>query len=418
MDDEAKFREEIFRARDEGGARPRMKVVGGKDADKREPFKLHAARLPDPETIPPRRWLYGTRLIRGFVSVLVAPGGTGKSAWAIAAGLDMVTGKGFLGEHLYEPLRVAIINLDDPMDELERRVAALQIRYQIGRADLEGRLFLDDGEGRGLTVAEPGPDGLDVAYPDVEALIEQIRENGIDVVICDPFAESHSLEENSNPAMVKAAAAWRRVARTTGCAVLLVHHVRKGDVAGIDAARGAKALTDSARVGLLMTTMAEADADGFGISEDERWQYVRLDDAKRNMAPAREAVWFRLEAIPLGNEGLHRLYPRGDSVQAVVRWRPQTVWQRTPVPEIHRLLDLIEAGPNDGVRYSATKQGGSDRWCGQVLIDELGISEKQARAMIETWIKNGLLITRKYEDARQRKERAGVFVVASKRPTL
>src|SRR4029077_13110678 len=118
-----------------------------------------------------------------------------------------------------------------------------------------------------------------VAYPDEQALIEQITQNHIGVVVCDPFAESHSLEENSNPHMVKAAAAWRRVARATGCAVLLVHHVRKGDATSIDAARGAKALTDSARVGLLLTTMPTKEGEAFGVGPDDCWQYVRLDDA-------------------------------------------------------------------------------------------------------------------------------------------
>src|SRR6185369_11961445 len=90
---------------------------------------------------------------------------------------------------------------------------------------------------------------------------------------------------------------------------------------GIDAARGAKALTDSARVGLLMTTMSEAEAEQFGVSEDDRLGYVRLDDAKRNMAPASKARWFQLRSAKLGNTS-NPTYPNGDSVGAVVAWTP------------------------------------------------------------------------------------------------
>ena len=45
----------------------------------RLPLRATRARLPDPSSIPPRPWLYGTYLMRGFVSLLVSPGGVGKS---------------------------------------------------------------------------------------------------------------------------------------------------------------------------------------------------------------------------------------------------------------------------------------------------------------------------------------------------
>lgn len=47
------------------------------------PLAADPATLPAPATIPPREWLYGSRLIRRFVSVLAAPGGVGKSALAL-----------------------------------------------------------------------------------------------------------------------------------------------------------------------------------------------------------------------------------------------------------------------------------------------------------------------------------------------
>ena len=102
--------------------------------------------------------------------------------------------------------------------------------------------------------------------------------------------------------MVRASKAWRTVARATNCAILLVHHVRKGQVLDIDAARGAKALTDSARVGLLLSPMSEEDAKEIGIEKDGRFQYVRLDNAKVNLSPrASKASWFQLQQVSLGN---------------------------------------------------------------------------------------------------------------------
>ena len=79
--------------------------------------------------------------------------------------------RSFLFDRIFAAVNVAYINLDDPMDELERRVAAVMIAHKIGREDLEGRLFLEDCDGHGLTLAAPARDenGFYVANPDEEA---------------------------------------------------------------------------------------------------------------------------------------------------------------------------------------------------------------------------------------------------------
>ena len=300
---------------------PRLMILeGGKPESKTTgPLKLLPARLPDPATIRPRPWLYGTQLLRGFVTVLVAPGGTGKSTYAMVVAAALASGRKLLGEHVFACVRTAILNLEDPMDEMERRLAAIMLRYELSRDDLEGRIFLHSGEDRAVIMAQLGDDGFSVVHPDEEALTKEIRTNGIGLLIVDPYAESHTLEENNNPQMIQAAAAWRRIARATNCAVLLIHHVRKGAVMDIESARGAKGLTDSARVGLLLSTMGEDDAGALNIPVAERSRYVRLDDAKSNMAPkATKARWFRLEKEELGNGTPD--YPNGDKVATMVPW--------------------------------------------------------------------------------------------------
>jgi hypothetical protein len=380
---------------------------------------LRPARMPDPQTIPPRQWLYGTQLIRGFVSVLVAPGGTGKSAYAMTVATAVASRRAFLSDHIFSDTHVAVINLDDPMDELERRLAAIMLAHSIHRADLDGRLFLEDCDGHGLTLAAPAKDGngFYVANPDEKALTDLIREHNVGLVVCDPFAESHTLEENSNPQMVAAAAVWRRIARATNCAVLLVHHVRKGDVSSIDAARGAKALTDSARVGLLMTTMSAQEADEFGIQDEDRLSYVRLDDAKRNMALAAKARWFHLRPVRLGNT-FDPTYPHGDSVGAIVPWLPpDNELDTAPNNELNTVLDAIKAGPEPGVLYTRSRRGDSNRWCGQLLCDAFQVQEKQAAKMVSAWFRSGLLFETQYYHPRWRRPTKGVSVSDTQRPT-
>lgn len=384
--------------------------------DVRGPLLFQPAAMPDPSTIPPREWLYGTQLLRGFVTVLVSPGGTGKSAYAMAAAVDIACGMGFLGIHIHGRTPTIVLNLEDPMVELNRRLAGIMLRHGIERYQLEDFFFLHSGDDRQVTIAQHAADGFTVLYPDEEAITEQIQEHHIGLLVVDPYAESHDLQENSNPDMVKAAAAWRRIARATNCAILLVHHVRKGIIDSIDAARGAKALTDSARAGLIMAAMSAEEAEQFGINEEDRQRYVRLDDAKMNLAPkAGKAKWFRLEqvALPNGTED----YPNGDNVAAITPWAPPDAMAAMPTTQLNEALDII-AEPPAGWLYAPHKRGrDNQRWAGQVLVD-LGMTEAQAQEMIKAWLKTGLLYPDTYRDDAQRKMRTGVRVDATKRPSL
>lgn len=390
-----------------------LKVVA--DVDPRELF-FKAARLPDPTTIPPREWLYGTQLLRGFVSVLVAPGGVGKTAYAMGIALALCSGRQIFNERVFQRCNVAVLNLEDPMDELERRLAALMLHHQMGRSEIEGHYFLYSADDRRVTIAMLSDDGSEVVHPDEAAIIREIIAHQIGLLVVDPFAESHSLDENSNPQMIRAAAAWRRIARITGCAILLIHHVRKGIVTDIDSSRGAKALTDSARVGLLMAPMTVEEAQEFDVRDEDRTGYVRVDDAKANMSKkAGVARWFQLETIELKNETV--AYPAGDRVAAIARWNPPSVMGELTVLQCNEALDDIEKGPREGVRYTthATAKA-NKRWAGQVLIDHFGVSEKRAGIIVLTWIKSGVLEAREYPDGEQRKDRSGLFLVAAKRP--
>lgn len=404
------------------GERPRrrqFRVVGDGEKAETGPLLLRPARLPDPRTISPRQWLYGTQLLRGFVTVLVAPGGTGKTAYAMVVAAALATGIKLLNEHIFERVNVAVVNLEDPMDELDRRLAAIMIRHNLSNADLADRYFMHSGEERGIVMASLDEDGFSVVHPDEDALTKEILVHNIGLLVVDPYAESHSLEENNNPQMVKAAAAWRRVARATGCAVLLVHHVRKaaGGEKGmtIDSARGAKALTDSARVGLLMSSMQAEDAERLGISESERTQFVRLDDAKSNMAPrAERARWFKLDQVSLEN-GIG-IYPKGDRVAAIIPWEPPKDFDHVSIVDANQVLDHIEAGLPGGHRYTDTRRGGGKRWAGRILIDLLGLSEAEATGVLKTWLKNEVLFLEDTWDQEQRRSQPGLRVNAAKRP--
>ena len=99
----------------------------------------------EPDQIQAREWVYGRHLIRKFVSVTVAPGGVGKSSLTLTEALSMATGKPLLGQHIAKPLRVWLWNLEDPMEELTRRIQAACQRYGLTPQDIGNRLYIDSG---------------------------------------------------------------------------------------------------------------------------------------------------------------------------------------------------------------------------------------------------------------------------------
>ena len=80
----------------------------------------------DEAAIPPRGWLLGNAMCRGFISGNVAQGGVGKTALAIARALALATGRPLTGEHVFQRCRVLVVSLEDDIDELRRRVRAAE----------------------------------------------------------------------------------------------------------------------------------------------------------------------------------------------------------------------------------------------------------------------------------------------------
>jgi AAA domain len=338
-----------------------------------QPFALQRLSIVDEHKIPHRQWIYGTHLIRGYVTLLIAPGGAGKSSLILAIILSVAIGRPLLGVKVHQQCHTAVLNLEDPADEIDRRITALSLRYGISNADVDGRVFVSPA-GRTVTIAAQSSDGFSVVHPDERIIIERVRDEHIGVLAVDPFAESHTLEENSNPAMVQASAAWRRVARLGNCSVLLAHHVRKGLIDSIEAARGAKALTDSARVGLLLSTMTEADAEQLGVPVETRLQYARLDDAKANLAPrSARASWFHLDTVTLDNAAPP--YPTGDQVVVIRDWKPTSVWDSVSDLDVNRALDRIASGLPGGMLYTDNRRAGGERWAGAVLVEMFDLTE-------------------------------------------
>lgn len=120
--------------------------------------------------------------LKGFVSVLASPGGVGKTSLQVVEALAIASGRPLLGEDVRERTNVWIINLEDPMEEMQLRVAAAMRAYGVTKKEIEGRLFVDAGRDFQLLFATQGAHGITLNTELTELMINKIRENDIGMV--------------------------------------------------------------------------------------------------------------------------------------------------------------------------------------------------------------------------------------------
>lgn len=376
-------------------------------------FDTTPITLDELQGLTPRQWLYGRKLIRGFSSVVVSPGGGAKSTWAAGAVVDMASGMRTLHDDPHGPLKCWIYNLEDPREETLRKLAAIYYHRGLSSHTAQN-IIVSSGRDRPLIVAREAERGVFVADPDVDLLIEAMVAARVDVLIVDPAVRAHNLPENDNKAIDLMMDQFARIAHEANAAVMLIHHTRKGFVGGeMDSMRGASSMGSAARVALTLQVMAPEEAKAMNIPEAERKFYIRVDNAKQNLAPpSQSAEWLRLvsENIRNANED----YPDGDDVGVITKWTPPDPWSDVG-PVTVEIIERIKRGFVDEhgncEPWGAKKQSG-DRYIANAVLASFpngDKSEKQCDQIVGYWIGKGILEERKYKNAKGN-ERVGIFV--------
>lgn len=369
----------------------------------------------NPGSIPLRPWLYGRQLLRGSLSLVVAPGATGKTALLVGSTLAMAVGKSLLGTPVWDgPKRVWFWNLEDSSEELARLIEAARIHWEISPSDLGDRLFVDSGlDGAELTIAIEDRDGVKIVKPIIQALVEELLRRSIDILIIDPFVASHSVNENNNCAINAIAKEWARVAVRAECSVVLVHHT--GKLRGIEVtseqARGASSLVAAARSVTALNKMTAEEAKTYGIEGDQRRRFFRAYDDKNNRTPPADGSdWYQLVSVHLGN-GLDGTL--GDSIQVVEPWIPPDAAAEMSTAEALNVHSLVSAG-----KYRKNAQ--STDWVGCAFAKVLGLDlgkppdKHRAKKLVEAWLAAGYL---EEEDGLDAARRHKVFVRAGDAPS-
>lgn len=401
------------------------------DEPKAEEAKKPAAPIPlqsafpiKEDSIPPRDWVIPGLFLKRQLSVLVAPPGSGKSLLTLQLAIAVALGMSWGGWTVRKPEKVMVVNAEDDLDEMRRRLVAAAREMGVSQADLAGKIFLAENPESIVIAKTDSRSKTVVRTPLLEQVIKTIADNGIGTTFVDPFAETFEGDENSNSEVKWAGILWREVARRTNSSILLVHHTKKyaGAMAGdADASRGGGALIGTARILSTLFAMTEDEAGVMNVPPENRNRFVRFDDAKANQnLLTAQAKWFEKKSIKLNNS--RGLIP-GDEVGVLAPWEPPGMLEGVAMLTIGQALDTIDRGLLDdngqptGQLYTITANSSNkERWAGTVVCRLFGCDEPKAKRILKEWLKNEVLETFEYSDPVIRKPRSGVRSVFNNRP--
>jgi RecA-family ATPase len=201
---------------------------------------------------------------------------------------------------------------------------------------------------------------------------------------------------------------FRKLARETGAAVHLIHHVRKGngDDATIDSVRGAGSLIGAARAARVINKVTEEDAHRLGVDEAEAKGIFRVDDGKANLAPpAEKALYRRMIGVQLPNDewvGVATEFKLPDPFENITKQMTLDV------------QNTVARAEQSGEPLRASAQ--AKNWIGHAIAPILRLdSENKAHkaklaTIIKTWIANDVLRTEQVMSKRDGREVPSVVV--------
>lgn len=256
--------------------------------------------------IPPRPWIVPRLLLRDYTTLLIAEGSAGKSTLILALAAHLALGHSFLGYTIHKPVASVIYNAEDDRDEMDRRLHAVCQWFGFDVHGVMDKIAIVQPNGGGLQLTSGDPPTVNRGA--LEELIAAARAIGAGMIALDPLVELHSCREDDNVGMRYVMGTLRLLAKEAGAAVLVAHHTSKAGMGSdnragnMNISRGASAIVNSARIALTISPTTDSDVERYAIPEQERRRYVRLDDAKMNMALVSDRpTWLKREGVTLAN---------------------------------------------------------------------------------------------------------------------
>ena len=206
------------------------KAIGKFDAQ----LRYHSARKLARMEFPSAHEIIGKGvLLPGTGGIIAGEGGVGKSLLTSEMALRLRTCQAFIGIPTAKIESVLVIQGEIRLEMVRERLAS-QVKG-LGLKKSSRRIYFTDPR-----------DSYDLMNPkDLAKILRLVMKTKAEVVVIDPLSSYHHADENNNSEMRRFLSAIDKIKRTTGAAVVLVHHFSKSaDRKGKHRLRGASSIYD------------------------------------------------------------------------------------------------------------------------------------------------------------------------------
>ena len=265
----------------------------------------------DPTSIPPRPWMLDRVLMLHETTLLLAPGSAGKSSLSLAIVAHMALGRSLGPYTCHVKCKSIVYNGEDDRAEQSRRLYAVCQSYNLDYNAVKKQVVLLSSSDIDLRLVSAQGRVPVVNDAVVNQLVEFASDDDVGLVVYDPLVDIHDVDEGDNPHMNFVMKTLQAVARKANVASLVLHHTTKAGqsrqeerIGNMDISRGASGIVYKSRISFTLMNASAQDCEDYGLQDAERNTWVRLDDAKMNLALSSEqATWFRKEGckIPSGD---------------------------------------------------------------------------------------------------------------------
>jgi hypothetical protein len=213
------------------------------------------------------RWLWEDRIPRGKITVIDGDPGVGKSTVTLTIAAKVSTGSPFPDGTRPEIGDVILLSAEDDVGD------TIRPRLEAAGADLDRCWFLPAVHPEG---EPPRPPELPA---DLFLLEDLVKSKGAALLVIDPLMAylAGQVDSHRDQDIRRVLASMAYMAANTGCAVLIVRHMNKGQGSALYRGSGSIGIVGAARSGLLVAP--DPDDDGRRVIAMTKSNLAKMPDA-------------------------------------------------------------------------------------------------------------------------------------------
>lgn len=257
---------------------------------------------------PKRNYIFAGQVTAGTLNVIGGQGGVSKTMLVMQACIAAAVGDS-LGDLKVSPGASLLFLGEEDQAERDRRMGAICDHFNADRHLVSKRIKCFGAAGIDIRLTqkvESNAHATELGSEVIKIAQAHAKKAGIalKIIVFDHARLVLGGDPNSAEDVTQLTRVLTNIARVTGAAVLLLAHSPKsvanktGLEIGASDIAGSSAFVDNARAAYMMWTMRDDEAKTHHIPDDDRRNYVRLENVKANYAQTGGGFWFKRKFLP------------------------------------------------------------------------------------------------------------------------